>query len=244
MEIKIYADGADFDGIVSAANNRGIVGFTTNPTLMRKAGVTNYTEFAKRAIGYLKQTRPDTCLSLEVFADDHENMLRQARIIDSWGEEARYPVFVKIPITNTKGESSAPLIKTLSEEGVCVNVTAIMTLEQIDEALDNLSLVTPSIVSVFAGRIADAGVDPKQIISLGLFRRNNLDFAPHSAQFLWASTREPYNVIEASTIGCDIITATPDILKKLDLLGKDLTTFSLETVRMFYDDAVKSGFTI
>lgn len=241
---KIYADGADFNGIVDAAKNPTITGFTTNPTLMRKAGVTDYAQFAKKTIQYLHNCRPETCLSLEVFADEHDEMLRQARVIDSWGQEVGYSVFVKIPITNTKGIPSYDLVKTLSNEGIQCNVTAIMTLEQIDNTLDNLNLNTPSIVSVFAGRIADAGINPITAIQLGMHRRNEMGFGDGAAEFLWASTREVYNIVQAQEIGCDIITITPDILKKMDLIGKNLEDFSLETVRMFYEDAAKSGFTI
>jgi len=238
--IKLFADGADMNGIIEAAANPNIVGFTTNPTLMRQAGVTDYTSFAKTAIKYLAEQRPGTSLSLEVFADDYENMLKQARIIDSWGEEYNYDVYVKIPVMNTKSSPSYGLISQLAGEGIKVNVTAVFTTYQVVNVLNNLRNDIPSIVSVFSGRIADAGVDPMPIIEQGIKDRDENS----KIEFLWASTREAYNYKQAEQCGCDIITMTPDLIKKLKNFGKDLNQYSLETVKMFYDDATKSGFTI
>lgn len=238
--IKLFADGADMNGIIEAAANPNIVGFTTNPTLMRQAGVTDYVDFAKTAIKYLAEQRPGTSLSLEVFADDYENMLTQARIIDLWGDEFGYDVYVKIPVMNTKSSPSYGLISQLSGEGIKVNVTAVFTVDQIKNVLDNLRNDVPAIVSVFAGRIADAGVDPMPIIETGLQMRD----VDSAIDFLWASTREAYNFVQANECGCDIITMTPDLIKKMKNFGKDLTQYSLETVKMFYDDSVKSRYVI
>lgn len=238
--IKLFADGADMNGIIEAAANPNIVGFTTNPTLMRQAGVTDYTSFAKTAIKYLSEQRPGTSLSLEVFADDYENMLTQARTIDSWGDEFGYDVYVKIPVMNTKSSPTYGLISQLAGEGIKVNVTAVFQLDQITNVLNNLRNDVPAIISVFAGRIADAGVDPMPIIESGL-RLRDID---SSIDFLWASTREAYNYVQANECGCDIITMTPDLIKKMNNFGKDLTQYSLETVKMFYNDATTSGFTI
>lgn len=238
--IKLFSDGADMNGIIEAAANPNIVGFTTNPTLMRQAGVTDYTSFAKTAIKYLAEQRPGTSLSLEVFADDYENMLTQARTIDSWGDEFEYDVYVKIPVMNTKSSPTYGLISQLAGEGIKVNVTAVFQLDQITNVLNNLRNDVPAIISVFAGRIADAGVDPMPIIESGL-RLRDID---SSINFLWASTREAYNYVQANECGCDIITMTPDLIKKMNNFGKDLTQYSLETVKMFYNDATTSGFTI
>jgi transaldolase len=238
--IKLFADGADMNGIIEAAANPNIVGFTTNPTLMRQAGVTDYTSFAKTTIKYLAEQRPGTSLSLEVFADDYENMLTQARTIDSWGDEFGYDVYVKIPVMNTKSSPTYGLISQLAGEGIKVNVTAVFQLDQITNVLNNLRNDVPAIISVFAGRIADAGVDPMPIIESGL-RLRDID---SSIDFLWASTREAYNYVQANECGCDIITMTPDLIKKMNNFGKDLTQYSLETVKMFYNDATTSGFTI
>lgn len=240
--IKLFADGAAMDGIIEAAKNENISGFTTNPTLMRQAGVTDYKTFARGAISYLANARPGTSISLEVFADDYENMLNQARIIDSWGDEFNYDVYVKIPVMNTKSSPSYDLIRQLSGEGVKVNVTAVFTKDQIDSVLNNVSEDTPSIVSIFAGRIADAGKDPSHLISYAVTTKNML--ALRKAQILWASTREVFNYVQAKESRADIITMTPDLIKKMSNFGKDLTQYSLETVKMFYDDATRSGYTI
>ena len=232
LTIDIYADGADIEGM-KAEYSKGIVkGFTTNPTLMKKAGVKDYVTFAKECIKEI----PDLPLSLEVFADDFEGMEEEARIICNLGEN----VYVKIPITNTKGESSIPLIKKLSEEGLRINVTAIFTIEQIEETINAFAPGTNNIVSVFAGRIMDAGVDAVPIMR----KAKELASKKPGTLTLWASCREVYNIIQAQESGTDIVTVTNDILAKLSNLGKDLEQFSLETVRMFVRDGQSLGYTI
>jgi transaldolase len=213
-------------------SNPAIQGFTTNPTLMRKAGITDYEGFARDILGVIT----DRPVSFEVFADDFPEMERQARLINTWGPN----VYVKIPITNTRRESCCPLIGKLSADGIKINVTAILTIEQVSEVVEALAGHAPSYVSVFAGRIADTGVDPVPLMSraVDILR-------PHpQMELIWASPRELLNVIQAHCIRCHIITATPDVLKKLSLIGKDLEEYSLETVQMFADDAAKSGFTL
>ena len=228
--IKIFADGADKAGMLSMYKNPRIDGFTTNPTLMRKAGITDYIGFAKEIL----QTIDDKPVSFEVFADEFEEMERQAREMATWGSN----VYVKIPVTNTKNISCASLIKKLSAEGVQLNITAILSLEQVSEVADALKNGSSSFVSVFAGRIADTGVDPVPLMKRALEILNPVS----NAELLWASPREVLNVYQAESIGCHIITATNDILKKLDLKGKDLEEFSLETVQMFFDDAQQAGY--
>ena len=228
--IKIFADGADKAGMLSMYNNPRIDGFTTNPTLMRKAGITDYIGFAKEIL----QTIDDKPVSFEVFADEFEEMERQAREIATWGSN----VYVKIPVTNTKKLSSASLIKKLSAEGVQLNITAILSLEQVSDVAEALKNGSSSFVSVFAGRIADTGVDPVPLMKRALEILKPVS----NAELLWASPREVLNVYQAESIGCDIITATNDILKKLDLKGKDLDEYSLETVQMFFDDAQQAGY--
>ena len=228
--IKIFADGADKTGMLSMYKNPRIDGFTTNPTLMRKAGITDYMGFAKEIL----QTIDDKPVSFEVFADEFEEMERQAREIATWGSN----VYVKIPVTNTKKISCAPLIKKLSAEGVQLNITAILSLEQVSEVADALKNGSSSFVSVFAGRIADTGVDPVPLMKRALEILKPVS----NAELLWASPREVLNVYQAESIGCHIITATNDILKKLDLKGKDLEEYSLETVQMFFDDAQQAGY--
>jgi len=228
--IKIFADGADKAGMLSMYNNPRIDGFTTNPTLMRKAGITDYIVFAKEIL----QTIDDKPVSFEVFADEFEEMERQAREIATWGSN----VYVKIPVTNTKKLSSASLIKKLSAEGVQLNITAILSLEQVSEVAEALKNGSSSFVSVFAGRIADTGVDPVPLMKRALEILKPVS----NAELLWASPREVLNVYQAESIGCHIITATNDILKKLDLKGKDLEEYSLETVQMFFDDAQQAGY--
>jgi transaldolase len=232
LRIKLFADGADRRAILELANNPLITGFTTNPTLMRKAGVTDYEAFARD----IAEAIPDRPISFEVFADDFCEMERQAYQIASWGDQ----VYVKVPVTNTAGESSAPLISRLSREGVKVNATALMTLDQVAEMTYALADGAPSYISVFAGRIADTGRDPVP------FMRSALDIMrPHpQIELIWASPRELLNIFQADQLGCHIITATSDLLKKLDLVGRDLSEYSLETVRMFYDDATRSGFSL
>ena len=242
--IKLYADGADMDGIIAAANDPAISGFATNPTLMRAAGITDYEKFAKQVIKYLSEKRPETNLSLEVFADEPKEMMRQARLIDSWGEQHDYPVYVKIPVMHTGGLSTAPIINQLSAEGIRVNVTAVFTTKQIDETLDALVRTTPSIISVFAGRIADTGYDPHNIITRGILYYDSIKTVEDKVEFLWASSREAFNYVQAQNCCCDIITMTPDLIKKIKGFGKNLTNFSQETCQMFYNDALKSGYSI
>jgi len=235
--IKLYADGADMEGIKKAAADLEISGFTTNPTLMKQAGITDYEGFAKEAIEYLKTNRPETCLSLEVFADEPAEILRQARLIDSWGKDADYSVYVKIPVMHTDGNSTAPIINQLSNEGIKLNVTAVFTFEQVKEIVDALSDVTPAIISIFAGRINDAGYDALSIFDDSFFYNKK-----ENIEFLWASSRQAYSYIEAESSNVDIITMTPDLIKKVKGFGKDLTLFSKETCQMFFNDAAASGF--
>mgnify|MGYP001258359644 CR=1 FL=1 len=232
LKLKLFADGADLDSMLTLYNNPHIKGFTTNPTLMKKVGITDYEKFAKLVISSI----PDRPVSFEVFADDLPNMLAQAKLISSWGSN----VNVKIPVTNTKGESTGPIIKELSASGVKLNITAIFTLNQVEEVAKNLSQETFAIISVFAGRIADSGVDPMPVMRECV---EILKVLP-KAELLWASPRELLNIVQADEVGCHIITATPGILNKLELLGKDLTEFSLDTVKMFYNDANAAGYEI
>lgn len=230
LKIAIYADGADVRDMI-AARDAGIVkGFTTNPTLMRKCGVADYAQFAKDALA----ATGGMPISFEVFADDFDEMERQARLIATWGE----PVFVKIPITNTKGESAVPLIERLSRAGVKLNVTAILTLEQVRAVVDALDPDVPAIVSVFAGRIADTGRDPVPLMRDAA----KICAEKPKAELLWASPRELLNIFQAEECGCRIITVTSDILKKLAMVGKSLDELSLDTVKMFYNDASAAGF--
>jgi transaldolase len=232
LTVKIFADGADLEGIRAMYRNPWIKGFTTNPTLMRKAGVADYKSFAREVLAAV----PDRPVSFEVFADEFEEMERQALQIASWGRD----VYVKIPVTNTKGQFSGPLIRGLTQAGVQVNVTAVFSPEQVRAITENLSAGTPSIISVFAGRIADTGVDPVPVMREAL----KIMRARPKAELIWASPRELLNIVQANDIGCHIITATNDILNKLSLLGKDHDRYSLETVEMFYKDALTAGYTI
>jgi transaldolase len=232
ISTRIFADGADLDGILALAADPRIEGFTTNPTLMRKAGLTGYAEFAR---GLLERVTSHP-ISFEVFADDPQEIRRQARLIADWGEN----VYVKIPVTTTNGESLAPLVRELSEGGVKVNVTALFTTAQVELITSAVKDGAPSNISVFAGRIADAGVDPVPIMARAV---EIMARAPR-AELIWASPREILNLLQADRVGCHIITITHDLLKKLDGLGKSLEQFSLETVRMFHDDAVAAGFTL
>jgi len=232
LSIKIFADGADLDDMLRLYENEYIQGFTTNPTLMRKAGITDYETFARSVLERI-QDRP---ISFEVFSDDFDEMVAQARLIRSWGDN----VYVKIPVTNTKGESSVAIVEQLSGEGVQLNVTAVFTPEQVRAMSAALKNGAPSVVSVFAGRIADAGIDPMPIMSEAL---NILRDTP-SAELLWASPREVFNVVQADQVGCHIITATSGILSKLSTLGKNLDEFSLDTVKMFYNDAQSAAYRI
>lgn len=230
LKISIYADGADVREMRIARESGVINGFTTNPTLMRKSGVTDYESFAREAL----QVTGDLPISFEVFADDFDEMERQARLINTWGDS----VFVKIPITNTRQESSIPLIARLSHAGVKLNVTAILTLDQVRATVHALDANTPAIVSVFAGRIADTGRDPVPLMR----EAASIVATKPKAQLLWASPRELLNVLQAEECGCHVITVTNDIVKKLAMLGKPLEELSLETVKMFYNDASAAGF--
>jgi transaldolase len=230
--IKIFADGAERDGMLEMYKSPMISGLTTNPTLMRKAGVKNYKEFALDILSEIK----DKPVSFEVFSDEFVEMERQAMEIASWSEN----VYVKVPVTNTKRIPSKGLIKNLSSAGVKLNVTAMMTYEQVADILPVLNREVSSYVSVFAGRIADAGFDPVPIMSSIVELLENYP----NVELLWASPREIYNIVQAEAIGCHIITLTNSLLKKLPMLGKDLTEFSLDTVKMFYDDAKAAGYSI
>lgn len=232
LKIKIFADGADFEGIVAMTKNPVVKGFTTNPTLMRKAGVADYETFARK----LLKVVTDRPISFEVFADEFPSMIEQGRIIGSWGKN----VNVKVPVTNTRGEFSGDVIRTLSAEGVVLNVTAIMTVEQVRAVAGALDPSTPAIVSVFAGRVADTGRDPVPHMRAC---KQALASRP-KAELLWASPRELLNIFQADEIGCDIITVTNDVIDKLKLVGKNLNEYSRETVQMFHRDATAAGFSI
>ena len=230
--IKIYADGADLTDFLRLYREGMVSGFTTNPSLMRRAGITDYVGFAKSLLAEIK----DYPISFEVFSDDLAEMERQARQIASWGEN----VYVKVPITNTKGQSCLPMVSKLSKAGVKINVTAILTLEQVTGTVEALSDETPGIISIFAGRIADTGVNPEPLMRAAVA----MAAQKPSAEVLWASTREAYNLYQARDCGCHIITSTPDVLKKLEMSGQDLAELSLDTVAMFYRDAQQAGYTI
>lgn len=232
LHIKIFADGADLAEILILRRNPAIHGFTTNPTLMRKAGVLDYEAFARNLLRIV----PDRPVSFEVFADDEAEMEAQARTIATWGAN----VNVKIPVTDQNGVFLGPLIQRVSQDGTIVNVTAILTLEQVERVACALASATPAIISVFAGRIADTGVDPVPVMQEA---RRILAARPR-AELLWASPREALNIFQADAAGCDIITVTPGILAKLGLIGKDLAGYSLETVEMFTRDAHAAGYSI
>ena len=232
LRVRLFCDGADFDSILAHRANPWIKGFTTNPTLMRKAGVLDYEAFGRKVL----RAVPDRPVSLEVFADDVPGMEAQALTIASWGRN----VNVKIPVTNQSGEFMGSLIRRLSASGVTVNVTAILTLEQVESVAEALDPGTPAIVSVFAGRIADTGVDPVPMVK----KAAKILRSRPQAELLWASPREVLNVFQANDSGCHIITVPPEILQKLSLVGKDLTAYSLETVSMFYRDAVAAAYRI
>jgi transaldolase len=232
LKIKLFADGADLAGIKEMAANHLVKGFTTNPTLMRKAGVADYKAFALEALNIIS----DRPISFEVFADDFVEMEKQACEIATWGKN----VNVKIPVTNTKGEFSGSLIERLSQAGVQLNVTAVMTLKQVESITEKLAPETSAIISIFAGRIADTGRDPIPLMAEAV----RIMKTKPKAELIWASPRELLNVFQADSVGCHIITATNDILKKLPLVGKDLDTYSLDTVKMFYNDAQTAGYNI
>lgn len=232
FKVKLFADGADLAGMKEMYANPMIKGFTTNPTLMRKAGISDYKAFARQVLDAI----PDRPISFEVFADDFVEMEIQAMEIASWGNN----VSVKIPVMNTKREFAGPLVKRLSEKGIALNVTAVMTLDQVQRITDALAADVRSIISVFAGRIADTGVDPVPMMAKSV----EIMRTKPKAELIWASPRELLNIFQADQVGCHIITATTDILKKLSLVGKDLDQYSLETVEMFYKDAQTAGYSI
>ena len=232
LKVKLFADGADKAAMLDLYRNPLIKGFTTNPTLMRKAGIADYEAFARDILSEIR----DRPISLEVFADQFDEMERQARLITTWGPN----VYVKIPVTNTRRESAADLVHRLSHDGIRLNITAILTLEQVSTIVAALAGGAPSNVSIFAGRIADTGRDPVPVMAKAVEM-----LAPHPGmELIWASPRELLNIFQADAIGCHIITATPDVLQKLALVGKDLDEYSLDTVKMFHTDAVKSGFRV
>ncbi len=232
MNIKIFADGADIQEMVAAYQSKSVSGFTTNPTLMKKSGIKDYVSFAKEALANIT----DMPISFEVFSDELNEMEVQAYKLNELGEN----VYVKIPVTNTKRDTTYNLIETLTSNGVKVNVTAIFTEEQIKNVASSILNKTPSVISIFAGRIANTGIDPEPIM------RYAVDITKESPEkeILWASPREALNIVQAERCGCDIITVTPDILSAMKTFGKDLEEFSLETVKMFYDDACSAGFEI
>jgi transaldolase len=230
--VRIYADGADLESIVALAQRPEIAGFTTNPTLMRKSGVSDYESFARKVLDAIT----DRPVSFEVLADDADGMVRQARIVASWAPNVQ----VKIPVTDTRGRSSVDVIETLTGEGVQVNVTALMTLAQVEQVTAALAGTRGGVVSVFAGRIADTGRDPVPIKAEALA----ITGAMPNVSLLWASPREILNVRQADDIGVDIITVTHDLLAKLGLFGRDLDDYSLDTVKMFVNDAIAAGYVL
>jgi transaldolase len=232
LKVKIFADGADRGGMLQMYANPLIQGFTTNPTLMRKAGISNYEAFARDIVAAI----PDRPISLEVFADDFPEMERQALKISAWGSN----IYTKVPVTNTRRESSVPVIRCLAMKGVKLNVTALMTVAQVSEVAEALENGPPACISVFAGRVADTGRDPVPVMAQAV---EVLTQYPN-IELIWASPRELLNIFQADTIGCHIITATHDILQKLPLVGKDLDQYSLETVEMFHRDAQKAAFAL
>lgn len=232
LQVKIFADGADKAGMLEMYAKPYVKGLTTNPTLMKKAGITDYRAFCRDILTHIK----DKPLSFEVFSDDFSEMERQALEIASWGDN----VYVKIPVTNTQRETCYALVKKLGEQKVKMNVTAIMTLTQVRDVVAALNPDVPSYVSVFAGRIADTGLDPLPMMAAAV---EMLKVAPE-AELIWASPRELLNIMQADEVGCQVITVTHDILKKLALVGYDLNAYSLDTVKMFYNDAVSAGYTL
>ena len=232
LSIKIYADGAELGGIIDMAKNPLIKGFTTNPTLMRKAGITDYKKFAHEVIAAV----PDRPISFEVFSDDLEEMYTQAMEIASWGNN----INIKVPVTNTQNQFAGGLIRKLSAQGIFVNVTALMTIDQVNKVMDCLQGNAPAYISVFAGRIADTGRDPMPVMT----EAANISRTRPGTEIIWASPRELLNVFQANEAGVQIITVANDILNKLSLVGKDLEDYSLDTVKMFRNDAVKAGFSI
>jgi transaldolase len=232
LHVKLFADGADLAGMIEMASKPFISGLTTNPTLMKKAGITNYEKFAREVLTEIE----DKPISFELFSDDLKEMKEQAKKIASWGKN----VFVKVPITNSFGVSTKSVVEALTQDGIKVNVTAVMTQSQVNEIIQSLNPEIESYVSIFAGRIADTGRDPVPIMRDCL---NSLAINAKS-ELIWASPRELLNVIQAHEIGCHIITATSEILQKIALIGRDLEEYSLETVKMFSDDAKNAGYVL
>ena len=232
LKTRIFADGADRSSMLALYRNPLVTGFTTNPTLLKNAGITDFEVFARDILEHI----PDRPISLEVFADDFVEMARQARKLNSWGDN----VFVKIPVTNTKGDSSSPLIQSLADDGIKINVTAVMSLDQVEETTKALSHGPSSFISVFAGRIADTGRDPMPLMQSALSLLCGL---PH-IELIWASPREIFNLYQAINIGCPIITLPHSLINKVQLFQKSLNDFSLETVKMFHEDGLKAGFKI
>ena len=232
LKVKIYADGADLKSMLEEYNKGIVSGFTTNPSLMKAAGIKNYRDFGKNVLKEIK----DMPISFEVFGDDEETILKEGRELFTWSEN----VYVKVPVVNTKGEFNGKVIKTLADENVKLNITAIFTYQQVKDVLSVLNKDTPAIISIFAGRIADAGVDPIGIM------KEAIEIAREypKVEILWASCRELYSIIDADKIDCDIITVPNSILKKINLLGKDLNEYSIETVKDFFKDANSLGFSI
>lgn len=232
LDIKIYADGADLKSMLEEYKKGIVSGFTTNPSLMKSAGIKNYRDFGKEVVKEIK----DMPISFEVFGDDEETILKEARELYTWSEN----VYVKVPVINTKGEFNGNIIKTLADEKVKLNITAIFTYKQVRDVLSVLNKDTPAIISIFAGRIADAGVDPIGIMKEAIKLAEDYP----KVEILWASCRELYSIIEANDIGCHIITVPNNILKKIDLFGKDLNEYSIETVNDFFNDGKSLGFSI
>src|SRR5579872_1349303 len=232
LKTKVFADGADLRSITDLARDSSIAGFTTNPTLMRNAGLTDYQAFARQVLDVVT----DKPVSFEVCADEGDEILRQARTIASWGDN----VYVKVPVTTCAGEPLADVARQLSEDGVKVNVTALFTVAQVEKVAHAIGDGAPAYLSVFAGRIADAGIDPMPIVAQAVAMANSIP----NAEVIWASPREVLNLVQANGVGCHIITMTPDLLKKRASLGKDLEQFSLETVQMFRNDALTAGLSI
>jgi transaldolase len=230
LKVRIFADGADKKSMLEVYRHPHVKGFTTNPTLMRKAGIADYEAFAKDILSVI----PDRSISFEVFADDFAEMERQARRIAPWGKH----VSVKIPITNSRRESSIPLVRKLSQDGIPLNVTAIFTLQQVRDVVSAVKGGAPCFVSVFAGRIADTGLDPVPLMAESV----KILAGASNTELIWASPRELLNIFQADDIGCHVITVTNDILKKLSLVGRDMDDYSLETVKMFYDDGKAAGY--
>lgn len=232
LNTRVFADGADRSSMLELSRHPLVTGFTTNPTLLKQAGVTDFEVFARDILAHI----PDRPVSLEVFADDFAEMARQARKMSSWGAN----VFVKIPVTNTKGESTHALIKSLAGDGVNINATAVMSLDQVEEVATALSHGPPSFISVFAGRIADTGRDPVPMMQSALTAISGLP----QIELIWASPREIFNLYQAISIGCHVVTLPHSLLDKLHLFQKDLVDFSLDTVKMFYEDGLKAGFKV